>query len=111
MGARVVEMSIDSAGTRVDAMGTSNKDVQWLFITPTGSRPSGITLSDARRYELLEWARIHAATIIENATGSEFQYSAKTSQSLFAQDPSGSVIYHRSLAGLLRRRDGFRIHH
>jgi len=101
MGARVVEMSIDSAGTRVDAMGTSNKDVQWLFITPTGSRPSGITLSDARRYELLEWARIHAATIIENATGSEFQYSAKTSQSLFAQDPSGSVIYHRSLAGLL----------
>ncbi len=100
-GARVVELSIDSAGPRVDAMGTLSEDLRWLFLTPTGSRPSGITLSDARRYELLEWARMHSGTIIENVTGSEFQYSAKTNLSLFAQDRSGSVIYYRSLAGLL----------
>ncbi len=99
-GAKVIELSLDNSGPRVDAMGTSAQDLQWLYITPTGSRPSGITLSAERRYELLEWSGIHAATIIENATGTEFQYSAKSNPSLFAQDRSGSVIYYRSLAGL-----------
>lgn len=101
-GAFVSELSIDSAGARIDAMGTAATDLQYLYVTPTGSRPSGITLSDARRYELLEWARMHSGTIIENATGTEFQYTAKSSPSLFAQDRSGSVIYYRSLAGLLQ---------
>lgn len=100
-GAQVSELSIDSAGARIDAMGTAASSLRWLYVTPTGSRPSGITLSDARRYELIEWARINSATIIENATGSEFQYTAKSSPSLFAQDRSNSVIYHRSLSALL----------
>lgn len=100
-GALVSELSIDSAGARIDAMGTAAMGLKWLYVTPTGSRPSGITLSDARRYELIEWARMHSGTIIENATGTEFQYAAKSSPSLFAQDRSNSVIYHRSLTGLL----------
>lgn len=100
-GALVSELSIDSAGARIDAMGTAATGLKWLYVTPTGSRPSGITLSDARRYELIEWARMNSGTIIENATGSEFQYTAKSSPSLFAQDRSNSVIYHRSLTGLL----------
>lgn len=101
-GASVSELSIDSAGARIDAMGTPAPHLQYLYVTPTGSRPSGITLSDARRYELLEWARIHSGTIIENATGTEFQYTAKSNPSLFAQDRTGCVIYHRSLAGLFQ---------
>lgn len=100
-GAQISELSIDGAGARIDARGTAKGGWQWLYVTPTGSRPSGITLSNARRYELIEWARINSATIIENATGSEFQYTANSSPSLFMQDRSSSVIYHRSLTGLL----------
>ncbi len=98
----ICELSIDSDGARIDAMGTARKGLKWLYITPMGCRTSGITLSDARRYEVLEWARINEGTIIENATGCEFQYQARTTNSLYAQDRSGSVIYHRSLSHLLQ---------
>lgn len=101
-GARVVELSIDSGGTRTDALGTTGDEISWLYVAPAGSRPNGIVLSNERRYSLLEWARIHSVSIIENATGSEFQYSAQTSPSLFSQDRTGSVICYRSFAALLR---------
>lgn len=100
-GAHVSELSIDSAGARIDAMGTSTAALKWLSVTPSGSRPSGIILSDARRYELIEWARINSGIIIENATGAEFQYTNRSTPSLFSQDRSGSIVYHRSLTGLL----------
>lgn len=101
-GAEVVELSIDSGGARIDALGTSAQQIDWLYLAPTGSRPNGVVLSNERRYGLLEWARIHSVRIIENATGSEFQYSAQSIPSLYSQDRTGSVICYRSLSALLK---------
>ena len=101
-GANVVELSIDSGGIRVDALGTCAQELNWLYVSPTGSHPNGIVLSNERRYGLLEWARIHSVNIIENATGSEFQYSAQNTPSLYSQDRCGSVICYRSLSALLK---------
>jgi GntR family transcriptional regulator / MocR family aminotransferase len=63
------------------------------FVTPSHQFPTGVTLSMARRLELLAWARRYGAFIIEDDYTSEFRYSGPPLASLQGLGDTEQVIY------------------
>jgi GntR family transcriptional regulator/MocR family aminotransferase len=63
------------------------------FVTPSTQYPLGVTLSLARRLELIAWAREAKAWIVEDDYASEFRYSGPPLASLQGLDGGERVIY------------------
>lgn len=80
-------------GEAVDAAG----DARAAFVTPSHQYPLGVTLSMARRMELLAWAREAGAWIVEDDYASEFRYSGPPLESLQGLDGGERVIYAGTL--------------
>jgi GntR family transcriptional regulator/MocR family aminotransferase len=90
---------IDPVPVRVDANGlvvadgiTMAPDAVAAFLTPGQQAPMGVTLSNARRIQLLEWAERTSAWIIEDDYLSELQLKGRLAPALAADDPAGRVI-------------------
>ena len=49
--------------------------VRLVYVTPSHQFPSGVSMSLARRLELIEWARRTGAVLIEDDYDSEYRYS------------------------------------
>jgi len=63
------------------------------YVTPAHQYPTGVTLSLARRLQLLGWARHTGAWIIEDDYDGEYRYSSAPLAPLAALDPDGRVLY------------------
>ena len=64
VGARVSAIALDEQGMRVPH--GRLRATRLIYITPAHQFPMGITMSLARRLELLKWARDHGALIFED---------------------------------------------
>lgn len=77
-----------------------------LYTIPTNHNPTGITMSDSRRKDLLEFCTSHRLPIIEDGAYEELCYEIDPPQTLKSMDKSGMVIYlgsaSKSLAPGLR---------
>jgi hypothetical protein len=73
------------------------------FVTPSHQFPTGVTLSMARRVELLTWARRYGAFIVKDDYTSEFRYSGPPLASLQGLDDTEQVIYIGTLNKALCR--------
>ncbi len=73
-------------------------DCQLVFTTPSHQFPTMVTMSKARREELLETAVRNDFLIIEDDYEAEMNYFANPSPSLRALDQTGRVIYMGSLS-------------
>ncbi|MDO9323093.1 MAG: PLP-dependent aminotransferase family protein, partial [Pseudomonas sp.] len=68
-------------GVPVDADGLDTRvleqvqDCRLVYLTPSHQYPTGVTLSLARRLELLEWAERHDGWIIEDDYDGEYRYN------------------------------------
>ena len=69
-----------------------------IFVTPSHQHPLGVTMSLARRLELLDYAQARNAWVIEDDYDSEFRYSDRALPALLALDQSGHVIYAGSFS-------------
>ncbi|WP_054958163.1 MocR-like pyridoxine biosynthesis transcription factor PdxR [Paenibacillus dakarensis] len=85
---RIVPAQVDSAGLIPERW-----DSRLLFVTPSRQYPTGAVLSMERRRELLNWANIHKAIIIEDDYDSEFRFGGRPMEPLKALDDTGRVIY------------------
>src|SRR5690606_12448788 len=63
------------------------------YVTPSHQYPSGVTLSLARRLELLEWAEREGGWIVEDDYDGEYRYSGLPLAPLAALDRQGRVLY------------------
>jgi GntR family transcriptional regulator / MocR family aminotransferase len=63
------------------------------YVTPSHQFPLGVTMSYARRRELLQWAQHADAWIIEDDYDSEYQYTGRPIPALQGLDEAGRVIY------------------
>ena len=90
-GAVCEMLEMDSEGIRTDMLASSRASV--LHITPFNSFPSGITASETRRREYLQWAKEHGAVIIEDDYDSEFSLTGNAPDTLFGMSDDGNVIY------------------
>jgi GntR family transcriptional regulator/MocR family aminotransferase len=62
-------------------------------VSPSHQYPLGITMSLARRLELLDWARSADAFILEDDYDSEYRYAGRPLAALQGVDTDGRVIY------------------
>ena len=90
LGLRVTGVPCDHDGLRTDHLARSSADA--VLVTPAHQFPLGVTMSAARRTELVQWARRRQAVIIEDDYDGEFRYDRQPVGSLQQLDP-GHVIY------------------
>ncbi|MBV1881472.1 MAG: PLP-dependent aminotransferase family protein [Pseudomonadales bacterium] len=101
LGVPVIPVPVDENGLQV-SLGIKMADkAKFALITPTHQSPMGVTLSLARRMELLHWAATQGSWIIEDDYDSEFRYGEKPLPALKSLDANNRVIYVGSFSKVL----------
>ena len=90
-GAEVELLPMGPDGIESRALDQSTAGV--LHVTPFHSFPTDITATAEKRQEYLRWAAERDAILVEDDYASEFSFSKKPLETLFALDRSGRVIY------------------
>lgn len=94
-GSKLIGVPIDSDGIIPSKI---PDNCQLVFTTPSHQFPTGITMSQPRREELLEAAVKKDFLIIEDDYEAEMNYFARSSPSIKSMDTTGRVIYVGSLS-------------
>lgn len=92
-GLKLVPVRVDSDGIDVDAGIAAAADARIAYVTPSNQFPLGMTMSLARRLQLLGWATRTGAYIIEDDYDGEFRYAGRPLTALQGLDDRGRVIY------------------
>jgi GntR family transcriptional regulator / MocR family aminotransferase len=92
-GAEIIPVAVDTEGFNLVKAEQQNGAAKLVYITPSHQYPTGVTMSLARRLNLLEWARKNDSWIIEDDYNSEFRYAGRPLASLQNLDNFGRVIY------------------
>jgi GntR family transcriptional regulator/MocR family aminotransferase len=93
--ANVVGVGVDEEGLRTDELARvlQARRVKLIYTTPAVQNPTGVTLSDARRSELLALVDHHQAPLLEDDYASELRYGEPPIAALKTSDAGGQVIY------------------
>lgn len=86
----VVPVPVDPEGIVVDRI---PKQAKLVYTTPSHQSPTGVTMSMARRNELLHFAERHDVAIIEDDYDSEYRHADRPLKPLYRLDRFGRVIY------------------
>ena len=89
-GAKIVPVPVDRDGLIVERIPT---DAKVICVTPSHQFPVGVAMSMRRRAELLEFARVNDAVIIEDDYDGEFRFGTTPRDALQTLDRAGSVFY------------------
>ncbi len=91
-GATTEGVPVDEEGLRTDLLGFV-RPADAVLVTPSHHYPLGHALSVSRRAELLSWAAVTGAWIIEDDYDSEYRYAGPPLPSLKSLDVDDRVIY------------------
>jgi GntR family transcriptional regulator/MocR family aminotransferase len=100
-GARLVDVPVDADGLDVAAGRAIEPAARLAFVTPFFQAPLGVTMSLARRRELLDWARESNAWIVEDDYSGDYRYDTASVASMQGLDESGRVLYIGTFAKAL----------
>lgn len=91
----IKKVSVDKNGIVVDEIEAlcKREQVRLVYVTPHHHHPTTVTLSAARRMQLLELAEKYHFAIIEDDYDFDFHYSHAPILPLASVDSKGSVIY------------------
>jgi GntR family transcriptional regulator/MocR family aminotransferase len=94
-GARVVALPVDEQGLRVPLLAAmcERETVRAVYVTPHHQYPSTVTLSPARRVELLALAAQARFAIFEDDYDHEFHYEGRPPLPLASMDTASVVVY------------------
>jgi GntR family transcriptional regulator/MocR family aminotransferase len=92
-GAALVHVAVDDDGISVDDGRRRAPSARMVYVTPSHQYPLGMTMSLARRLELLRWAREARAWVVEDDYDSEFRYASRPIASLQGLSDGGPVLY------------------
>lgn len=79
----------------------SDAPCDYYYVTPGHQVPTGVSMSKARRQQLLDYAATHDAVILEDDYDSESNFTQNPLPALKASDRSGRVVYVSSLSKAL----------
>jgi len=99
--ANIVPVPVDEQGLSVAAAKKRSVAARVAYVTPSNQYPTTVTMSPARRLELLDWARRSHMWIIEDDYDSEFRFTSRPISSLQGLDAAGRVIYIGTFSKLL----------
>jgi GntR family transcriptional regulator / MocR family aminotransferase len=92
-GCRPEPIPVDGEGLDVPAGVRKCRKARAAFVTPSHQFPLGVTMSAARRLQLVEWAHNSGAWIIEDDYDSEYRYESLPIPSLQGLDKNSRVVY------------------
>jgi GntR family transcriptional regulator/MocR family aminotransferase len=92
-GARLVQVPVDAEGLNVAVGIRRAPNARLAYVSPSHQYPLGVTMTLARRLELLRWAEKAEAWIFEDDYDSEFRYDGRTLPALQGLDQRGHVVY------------------
>ncbi len=98
-GADMIGVALDGDGMRMDLLereleklARRHEKPKFIYVVPDFQNPAGITMSEARRIELIELARRYDVMIIEDSPYKELRFEGDAVRSIFALDGDGQVI-------------------
>jgi GntR family transcriptional regulator/MocR family aminotransferase len=100
-GADVVPVMVDGEGLDVNAGVERRPGARLACVTPSHQYPLGVTMSLARRLQLLDWAERAGAWVLENDYDSEYRYAGRPLAALQGLDTGGRVIYTGTFSKVL----------
>jgi GntR family transcriptional regulator/MocR family aminotransferase len=94
-GAVINLVPVDEDGIDVDAVEAlcRRKKIRLLYIIPHHHNPTTVTLTPARRMQLLELAKKYQFAVLEDDYDFDFQYASSPILPLSSIDDYGNVIY------------------
>lgn len=92
-GVEVAPVPVDEQGIRVDLGMAVAPRARLAIVSPAVQAPTGVSLSPARRRDLLAWAEREDAWIVEDDYLGGLQLSRRPAPALAAQDRAGRVIH------------------
>jgi GntR family transcriptional regulator/MocR family aminotransferase len=100
-GARLVPVPVDAEGLKVQCGIAAAQRARAVFVTPAHQFPMSVTMSAARRIELLGWASRNGSWIVEDDYDSEYRFCGNPIASLQGLDGDGRVIYVGTLSKVM----------
>ncbi|WPO99984.1 PLP-dependent aminotransferase family protein [Pseudomonas sp. HR96] len=91
-GARLRGVAVDNDGLVCSEL-EQITDCRIAYVTPAHQYPTGVTMSLARRLQLLAWAQRCQGWVIEDDYDGEYRYNGAPLAPLAALDRQGRVIY------------------
>ncbi len=92
-GCAIVPVPVDADGLNVALGKKLAPKARAAFVSPSHQYPLGVTMTAARRLQLLKWAEVAGAWIIEDDYDSEYRYDSAPVASLQGLDRNDRVIY------------------
>jgi GntR family transcriptional regulator/MocR family aminotransferase len=99
LGAKLSYVPLDEEGMKLRE--STVRNARLVYVTPGHQFPLGITMSLARRLQLLESARKSGALILEDDYDSEFRYTGRPVPALQGLDRHGLVLFTGSFSKVL----------
>ena len=100
-GRTIVPVPLDGAGLDVEAGRARSPRARLAIVTPGHQAPLGVSMSMARRLQLLEWAASAHAWILEDDYDGEFRYGGVPLPALKHLDADDRVLYAGSFSKVL----------
>jgi GntR family transcriptional regulator/MocR family aminotransferase len=97
LGAKVLPVPVDDEGMRLPGA----RKAKLIYVTPGHQFPLGMTMSLARRLQLLDWARRTPALIFEDDYDSEFRYAGRPVPALQGLDRQRLVLFAGTFSKVL----------
>ena len=99
LGAKISHVPLDEEGMTLRT--STLRNARLVYVTPGHQFPVGITMSLARRLQLLESARKSGTLILEDDYDSEFRYAGRPVPALHGLDRHGLVLFTGSFSEVL----------
>ena len=100
-GARLIPVPVDGEGLIVEQGLRHAPNARLAIVTPSHQAPLGVSLTLARRLQLLQWAARAKAWVIEDDYDGEYRYSGPPLPALKSLDTADRVIYAGSFSKVL----------
>ena len=99
-GADLHPLPVDDEGLVVDELRAlaQRRRVRAVYVTPHHQYPTTVTLSAARRLQLMALAKEHRMAVIEDDYDHEFHYEGRPVLPLASADAAGVVVYVGTLS-------------
>jgi GntR family transcriptional regulator/MocR family aminotransferase len=100
-GARVVPVPIDREGLTLPGGAARSPRPRLVYVSPSHQFPLGVTMTLARRLQLLRFAQGCGAWILEDDYDSEYRYTSRPIAALQGLDDGAHVVYIGSFSKVL----------
>ena len=106
--AEVIQVPLDDDGIRVDLLRqvieaelVRGRKPKFIYVIPNFHNPAGVSLSLARRHELVELAREHQLIIVEDNPYGLLRVEGEPQPTLYSLDSDNNVIYLGTFSKIL----------